>query len=136
MKLNQKLQDFLNANKVWAVATCSGGVPHVVECYHTKAVDDETLVISAVFLKTTLKNVEDTKKVAITVSAPLNPGFEGYQVIGDAHLETQGPLYDIAKELVGEKPIPYQGALVIKVTGGTVTSPGPNVGKSLDEIQW
>ena len=137
MKLNAKVMDFLKANKVWNIATFGEGKAHVVPCYHTAVVDEETLVVSAVFLKTTLKNIADNGSVALTVSAPTPNGmFEGYQVIGTAHTETEGPLFDLAKELVGAKPIPYNCALVIKVQDGTVTSPGPNVGKSFDNVQW
>ncbi len=137
MKLNAKVMDFLKDNKVWNVATFGDGNAHVVPCYHTTVMDDETLVVSAVFLNTTLKNIAENGSVAISVFAPNpNGGFEGYQVIGKARYTEEGEAYEIGKALVGQKPLPYRGALVIKVENGTVTSPGPNVGKSFDNAQW
>ena len=137
MKLNAKVQDFLKANKVWNIATFGDGKAHVVPCYHTAVVDDETLLVSAVFLKTTLKNIAENGQVAVSTFAPTPNGmFEGYQVIGTARYVEEGDLFDLGKSLVGQKPLPYHGALVIKVEDGTVTSPGPNVGKSFENVQW
>ncbi|MEG1862924.1 MAG: pyridoxamine 5'-phosphate oxidase family protein [Oscillospiraceae bacterium] len=137
MKLNAKVMDFLKANKVWNVATFGEGKAHVVPCYHTAVVDEETLVISAVFMKTSLKNIAENGSVAITVYVPTPEGrFEGYQVIGTAHVEKEGPMFDLAKGLVGAKPLPFNCAVVVKVDNGTITSPGPNVGKSFDSVQW
>lgn len=137
MKLNETVVRFLKENPVWNIATFGQGKAHVVPCYHTAVVDEETLVVSAVFLKTTLANIAENGSVALTVYRPTPEGrFEGYQVIGTAHFEGEGELFDLGKKLVGEKPLPYHGAVVIKVQDGTVTSPGPNVGKSFDAVQW
>ena len=104
---------------------------------HQAVVDDETLLVSAVFLKTTLKNIAENGQVAVSAFAPTPNGmFEGYQVIGTARYVDEGGLFDLGKSLVGQKPLPYHGALVIKVEDGTVTSPGPNVGKSFENVQW
>ena len=59
--------------------------------------------------------------------------FEGYQVIGTARYGEEGGLFDLGKSLVGQKPLPYHGALVIKVEDGTVTSPGPQCRQELRE---
>ncbi len=137
MKIDAKVIEFLKANKVWYVGTYGDTGAHVVPCYHTEVLDEETLVVSAVFLKQTLKNVEANGDVAISISAPKEGGgWEGYQIKGKGSLATGGKAYEVGKELVGEKPIPYNGALVIKVSEGAVTAPGPNLGKSVDNVEW
>ena len=137
MKLNEKVMDFLKNNKVWNIATYGEDGAHVVPCFHTAVLDGETLVVSAVFLRTTLKNIAENGSVAVSVFAPTPTGmFEGYHVMGKATYTEEGEAYEVGKALVGQKPLPYRGALVIKVENGTVTSPGPNVGKSFDNVQW
>ena len=103
---------------------------------HQAVVDDETLLVSAVFLKTTLKNIAENGR---SPSPPLpRPRTGCLRAIRSSAppLCEEGGLFDLGKSLVGQKPLPYHGALVIKVEDGTVTSPGPNVGKSFENVQW
>ena len=137
MQLNEKVIQFLKDQKVWTLATYGGGKAHCVPCYHTDVVDAQTLIVSVVFLRTTLKNIEENGQIALTAFRATPDGrFESYQVTGTAHFEGEGPLFERGKQLVGEKPLPYRGVLVIHVQDGTVCSPGPNVGKGFDTVQW
>ncbi len=137
MKINPKVIDFLKATKVWDIATYGKNGAHVVPCYHTEVLDDETVMISAVFLKETLENIDENGSVSISVwGAKEGGGYEAFELRGKGTLVTEGKPYDIGKELVGEKPIPYQGALVVKVEAGKVSAPGPNLGKSIDGVEW
>ncbi len=137
MKMNPKTVEFLKANKVWHIATYGDKGAHVVPGYHTEVLDDATVMISAVFFNETLANIAKNNSVAISVCLHKPGGLsEGYELRGTASLVTEGRPYEIGKALVGEKPIPYQGALVVNVLSGKFSGPGQNLGKSIDGVEW
>ena len=122
------------------------GIPNVVPCGSTTAISPGTIVIAAVFLDKTIKNIKENPRVALTFHSPAPPKekvsveesskVKAYQVKGSAQLITSGPVYEKVKEMVmkrlGEFALKMlKGALVIKVEEIYNLTPGPEAGKKI-----
>ena len=79
--LNENVVKVLK-NNTWTVATCAAGVPNAVPVGFKDVTEDGKLVVGDVFLETTMRNVLDNGKIA--VSAYDASTSEGYQVKGSA----------------------------------------------------
>lgn len=132
MMMNENVVKILKAY-MWDVATCSDdGNPNVVPVAFKNVTEDGKLVVGDVFMETTMNNVKDNGKVAI--SAYDAKTYEGYQVKGTAEYVTEGPVVDMFKGLV-EKTFrgaaTAKGALVITPEQVIVTTPGADNKKVL-----
>lgn len=115
----------------WYLATYSDE-PNAVPVAFKDVTDDGKLIVGDVFLETTLKNIKDNGKIA--VSAANFATFEGYQIKGTATYITEGPIVDMFKKLVEDMfkgAATAKGALVITPEKIIVTSPGPDNKKEL-----
>ena len=75
--LNEKVKKILNEN-MWDLATCRENEPNVVPVAFKQVMDDGRLAVGDVFLQTTLRNIEENDKIAVSVYDAKS--FEGYQV--------------------------------------------------------
>ena len=85
-----------------------------------------------VLLKTTLKNIQENGKIAISVYD--TKSLQGYQIKGTAQYITEGSVVDSFK-VMAEKMFKgvatAKGALIITPTKVIVTTPGPDNKKEL-----
>jgi len=143
--MSGEMMELINTSPACYLATCSK-VPNVVPCGSTAAVSPDTIVIAAVFLDKTLRNIKENPKVALTFHGPAPPKdkisvealakVKAYQVKGSAQLVTSGPVYEKTREMVmkklGESALKMlKGALVIKVEEIYNLTPGPEAGKKM-----
>jgi len=126
--LNSEVKAFLDANKMWVLAT-AGNIPNAVPIYFTKVLDDNRLMLVDVFMKKTLENIKDNSKVAVAVYNAEN--LQGYQLKGTATYLSEGPLVNQGNTMASALKLAAKGVITIEVAEVLVTSPGPDIGKSL-----
>ena len=129
--LNEKVKKILSEN-VWDLATCRENEPNVVPVAFKKVLDDGRLVVGDVFLQTTLRNIEENDKIAVSVYDAKS--FEGYQVQGTASYITKGKIVDDFKVMVEKMfngAVTAKGALLIMPQRVIVTTPGADNKKEL-----
>jgi predicted pyridoxine 5'-phosphate oxidase superfamily flavin-nucleotide-binding protein len=120
-----------------AVATCNKyGIPNAVPIHFVKVLSDDEIMFADIFMSKTLENIQENPFMAVsTWDWDAQPRI-GYQVKGTPRIETSGDSYDMAVEIVtAKKPdLEPRSAIVLKVTDVFVTSPGPNSGKNVEEL--
>ncbi|OPY30841.1 MAG: hypothetical protein A4E28_00097 [Methanocella sp. PtaU1.Bin125] len=94
-------------------------------------VDDETIWIGDIFMKNSIRNVEENPKAAIYLQGPEVKGC--YQIKGDITVKSRGPEYDrlnqaVAAKMAGAKA---KHLLIMKITGVYQCAPGPNAGEKI-----
>ena len=94
--------------------------------------EDGKLIVGDVFLDTTLKNVRENGRIAVSVYDPQS--LQGYQVKGTAEYVTEGAVVDTFKAMVEKMfngAATAKGALVITPAKVIVTTPGAENKKEL-----
>ena len=123
--LNENVVKLLKEG-MWDLATCANGEPNVVPVAFKDVTDDGKLLVSDVFLETTLNNIQaNDGKIAISVYDAKN--LEGYQVKGTAEYVTEGAVVDTFKTMVEKMfngAATAKGALIITPEKVIVTTPG------------
>jgi predicted pyridoxine 5'-phosphate oxidase superfamily flavin-nucleotide-binding protein len=138
VKLTQEMKDVMEKTRGYAVATCTkDGIPNVVPIHFVKALSDDEIMLADVFMKKTAENIEQNPVMAISAWDYDVKPRKGYQFKGEPSVVTSGKVYDMAVEMVrAEKPdLTPKAAVVLKIKDVFVTSPGPNAGKSVEEIE-
>lgn len=129
--LNEAVVKILKSG-MWDLATCKNGEPNVVPVAFKDVTEDGRLLVGDVFLETTLNNVADNGKIAI--SAYDAKSLEGYQIKGTAEYITEGEIVDTFKAMVEQMfhgAATAKGALVITPEKVIVTTPGEDNKKEL-----
>lgn len=130
MKINEEVKKLLK-EQMWYLATYSDE-PNAVPVAFKDVTDDGKLVVGDVFLETTLNNIKQNGKIA--VSASNGTTLEGYQIKGIAEYVTERPIVDTFKNLVEDMfkgAATAKGALIITPEKVIVTTPGPDNKKEL-----
>lgn len=130
MKINEEVKKLLK-EQMWYLATYSDE-PNAVPVAFKDVTDDGKLVVGDVFLATTLNNIKQNGKIA--VSASNGTTLEGYQIKGTAEYITEGPIVDTFKKLVEDMfkgAATAKGALIITPEKVIVTTPGADNKKEL-----
>lgn len=133
-KMTKEMQEMFNraGSKLLATADVNG-VPNVVPINFMKIVDDETVLVSAVFMTKTFKNLKENPLCAFSVWE----GFVGYQFKGATSLVFDGPIFKDVQawtEEEGKKlglPLQSKAAIVVKISEIFSVSPGADAGKQI-----
>lgn len=126
--LNSEVRAFLEENKMWILATASN-TPNAVPIYFTKVIDDSKLMLVDVFMKKTLDNIKNNPKVAVTVYNAEK--LQGYQLKGTATYLSEGALVNEGNAMATALKLSAKGVITMEIEDIIVTSPGPEIGKSL-----
>ena len=129
--LNADVKKLLT-DSMWDLATYSNEGPNVVPVAFKDVTEDGKLVVGDVFLETTLKNIKENGKIAISVYDAKN--LQGYQIKGNAEYITSGEIVDTFKAMVEKMfngTATAKGALVITPTKVIVTTPGADNKKEI-----
>ena len=134
--LNERMKEIFTKQDILVLGTADlKGVPNVVPVGAVKILDDETVLISDQFFLKTLNNLRENPKVAISFW-DAGEG-EGYQIKGEASIQTEGKIYEETVEWIREfsekvgHPLKSKGAVVIKITEIYSVKPGPDAGKRI-----
>jgi predicted pyridoxine 5'-phosphate oxidase superfamily flavin-nucleotide-binding protein len=132
--LNETMKEIFAKQGIFVLGTADlNGVPNVVPVGAVRILDDETIVVSDQHFLKTLKNLRENPKVAISFWE-MDKG-EGYQIKGEATIQTEGKIYEETVEWIrnfSEKighPLKSKGAIVIKITAIYSVTPGSNAGQ-------
>jgi predicted pyridoxine 5'-phosphate oxidase superfamily flavin-nucleotide-binding protein len=137
-KLTQDMKDVMEKSKGYAVATCDqDGIPNVVPIHFVKILSDDEIMMADVFMKKTFENIQQRPVMAVSAWDYEVKPRKGFQFKGVPRIETSGKIYDMAVAMVkAEKPdLTPKSAIILKITDIFVTSPGPNAGKNVEEIE-
>ena len=137
-KLTQDMKDIMEKSRGYAVATCTrDGIPNVVPIHFLKILADDEIMLADIFMKKSFENIQQNPIVAISAWDWDVKPRKGYQFKGTTRIETSGKIFDMAVEMVhAEKPdIMPKSAIIVKITDIFVTSPGPNAGKNIEEVE-
>lgn len=130
--MNDAVKTLLNST-LWDLATVSAaGEPNVVPVAFKSVTDEGHLLVGDVFLDTTLQNIQDNGRIA--VSAFDGAHLTGYQIKGHAKYIENGPVVDVFKKAVEDMfkgAATAKGALEIIPEKIIVTTPGPDNKKEL-----
>ena len=137
-KLTQDMRDVIEKTRGYAVATCTkDGTPNVVPIHFAKILADDEIMMADIFMKKTYENIQENPIIALSVwDWDVKPRL-GYQFKGTPRIETSGKNYEMAVEMVQEaRPdLTPKSAVVVKITDIFVTSPGPNAGKNVKDVE-
>jgi predicted pyridoxine 5'-phosphate oxidase superfamily flavin-nucleotide-binding protein len=132
VKLTSEIKEAFNATKLFPVATASkAGEPNVSPHGFVLLVDDETVFIGDLFMKNSIKNLQENPKAAIYLQGPEVKGC--YQIKGDVAVKSGGPEFEKLNQMVAAK-MPGAKAkhlLIMKITGVYECVPGPNAGAKI-----
>jgi hypothetical protein len=137
-KLTLDMKDVMEKTRGYAIATCDkDGTPNVVPIHFIKILSDDEIMMADIFMKKTFENIQENPVMAISAWDWDVKPRKGYQFKGTPTIETSGEVYDMAVEMVkAEKPdLKPKSAVVVKITDIFVTSPGPNAGKNIEEVE-
>ena len=136
-RLTNEVKSVMEKTRGYAVATCSKyGIPNVVPIHFVKVLSDDEIMFADIFMNKTFENIQENPFMAVSMwDWDVQPRI-GYQVKGTPRIETSGDIYNMAVETVkAKKPdLKPKSAIVLKVTDIFVTSPGPNAGKNVEEL--
>lgn len=136
-KLTQDMKDVMGKTRGYSIATCTKeGTPNVVPIHFVKILSDDEIMLADIFMKKTFENIQQNPVMAISAWDWDVKPRKGYQFKGEPRIETSGKIYDMAVEMVkAEKPdLTPKSAVVLKITDIFVTSPGPNAGKNVEDV--
>lgn len=128
--MNEQVRTLLK-EQMWYLATYAEE-PNAVPVVFKDVTDDGKLLVGDVFLETTLNNLKENGKIA--VSASNGETLEGYQIKESAEYITEGPIVDTFKKLVSDMfhgGATAKGALIITPEKVIVTTPGADNKKEL-----
>jgi predicted pyridoxine 5'-phosphate oxidase superfamily flavin-nucleotide-binding protein len=137
-KLTQDMKDVMEKTRGYAIATSTkDGTPNVVPIHFIKILSDDEIMLADIFMKKTFENIQQNPIMAISVWDWDVKPRKGYQFKGTPRIETSGKIFDMAVEMVkAEKPdLAPKSAVIVKITDVFVTSPGPNAGKNIEEVE-
>ena len=131
-KMNENVKALLNSS-MWDLATSDvNGEPNVVPVAFKEITEDGKLAVGDVFLETTIQNIQNNGKIAISVYNPEK--LEGYQIKGTATYVSEGAIVDTFKAMVEKMfngAATAKGALMITPEKIIVTTPGADNKKVL-----
>lgn len=109
----------------------------MVPIHFIKILSDDEIMLADIFMKKTFENIQQNPILAISVWDWDVKPRKGYQFKGTPRIDTSGKIFDMAVEMVkAEKPdLAPKSAVIVKITDIFVTSPGPNAGKNIEEVE-
>jgi len=132
VSIPKHVQDFLPGKLAWVATASPDGTPNVTPKGSVKLLDEQHVVFADLFSLKTRKNLEENKKVAVTVADTATG--KGYQIKGTAEILDSGQLFDETAEQLKASPrqLPPMHHLVkIAVESVFDQSVGPDAGKQI-----
>lgn len=126
------VQEFLPGKLAWVATASRDGEPNVTPKGTLKLLDEHHVVFADLFSLKTRKNLEENKKVAVTVADAATG--KGYQIKGTAELVDSGSLFDetaAALQASGKGLPPLHHLVKITVESVFDQSAGADAGKQI-----
>ncbi len=131
-KITNEMKQVVEKAEIFAVATATeNGEPNVVPIAFGKVLSDDKFLLMDNFMKKTIENIKVNPRVAISVWEMEDS--KGYQLKGNARIETSGELFNDGVKWVRnvEPELSPKAAVIVNVNSIYVTTPGPNAGRKV-----
>jgi len=131
-KITNEMKQVAEKAEIFAVATATeNGEPNVVPIAFGKVLSDDKFLLMDNFMKKTIENIKVNPRVAISVWEMEDS--KGYQLKGNARIETSGELFNDGVKWVRnvEPELSPKAAVIVNVNSIYVTTPGPNAGRKV-----
>jgi len=131
-KITNEMKQVVEKAEIFAVATATeNGEPNVVPIAFGKVLSDDKFLLMDNFMKKTIENIKVNPRVAISVWEMEDS--KGYQLKGNARIETSGELFNDGVKWVRnvEPELSPKAAVIVNVDSIYVTTPGPNAGRKV-----
>ena len=131
-KITNEMKQVAEKAEIFAVATATeNGEPNVVPIAFGKVLSDDKFLLMDNFMKKTIENIKVNPRVAISVWEMEDS--KGYQLKGNARIETSGELFNDGVKWVRnvEPELSPKAAVIVNVDSIYVTTPGPNAGRKV-----
>ncbi|MBN2217861.1 MAG: pyridoxamine 5'-phosphate oxidase family protein [Pirellulales bacterium] len=122
---------FGNHQLCWMATADASGTPNVAPMRQVWWIDERSLVIGDMFMKTTAVNVQATGRMCLAAHDPEKE--LSWKMMGKAAYVTDGPHYDLAQANL-EKKSPgkrFKGVVVFQIQAVYDQMPGPNAGRQI-----
>ena len=132
VSIPKQVQDFLPGKLAWVATASRDGEPNVTPKGTLKLLDENHVLFADLFSLKTKKNIEENKKVAVTVIDAATA--KGYQLKGTAEVISSGPLFEsTAQQLKASNKALPPVQQVVKITVESVfdQSVGPKAGEQI-----
>jgi len=111
-----EIKTLIEENALAVATTDKESNPHCIAVGYPKVVSENQIMLSAIYMMETLKNIEQNNNVALTVwSRRWEETCDGYELRGKAEYFTSGKWKDFVDGLSENKDEKPKGALLIIV---------------------
>ncbi|TSA56817.1 pyridoxamine 5'-phosphate oxidase family protein [bacterium] len=115
-KITPEIKKLIEGNALAIATTDDKGNPHCVTVGYPKVVSGSQIVLSAIYIGETLKNIERNNNVALAVwSRNWEEVCEGYELRGKAEYFTSGKWKKFVDNLPENKDEKTKGAVLVTV---------------------
>jgi len=115
-KITPEIKKLIEENALAFATTDKDGSPHCITVGYPKVVSKNQIVISAIYIVETLKNIEQNNNVALAVwSRDWEEVCEGYELRGKAEYFTSGKWKEFVDNLPENKDENPRGAILVTV---------------------
>ncbi len=128
--LNDEVKKVLENAEMWVLATADkDGIPNAVPINFVEILNDKQIMLVDILMNKSIANLQANPNVAIAVWHE----HDGYQIKGQATIETSGPNFESGvAQVKKEKPfLDPKGVVIVDISQIYVTTPGPDNGKQL-----
>jgi hypothetical protein len=112
VKINQEIKKVIENNPL-SFATIKGNKPYVIGVAYCKVIDNDRILITDNYMRTTLENIKKNPNVALVV---WDKNWNGYQFLGKCKYYKRGKWLQYVKKMKENKGLPAKGAILIKVS--------------------
>jgi hypothetical protein len=124
------MKDMLAGHQCFIGTVNKDGIPNVAPKRSTRVLNDETLVFNEATGGATYENIVNGSKVSVAFVDREIP--DGYRFLCDAELQSEGAVYEQAKQLSLKKGIRAPKAVaLLHITEIHSLKPGPTAGKKI-----
>ena len=128
--LTQEMMDMIATQQCFIGTVDEDGNPNVAPKRSTRVLSEDSLIFTEGTGGATYANIKRGSKVSISVVN--RDTLDGYRFVGNATLQENGELYDLAAEMSAKmgRPKPF-GVVIIKIEEIHSLKPGPMAGKRI-----
>ena len=115
-KITSKIKLLIETNALALATTNIDGKPHCIVVGYPKVVSGNKIILSAIYIVETIKNIQKNNNVSLVVwNKEWKDGCEGYELIGEAEFHISGKWAEFVKNLEENKKEHPKGAILINV---------------------
>ena len=128
--LTQEMKEMIAGHQCFIGTVNKDGIPNVAPKRSTRVLNDETLIFNEGTGGATFENIVNGSKVSVALVNREIP--DGYRFLCDAELQSEGAIYEQAKEISLKNGMRAPKAVtLLHITEIHALKPGPTAGKKI-----